>query len=193
MATEGHSVGKRAIRILLECFLVIVTFGNYGPICSNFINCWEIFAFLSTPKLATGFASKSLLLYYTESSVYLSIYLWYLLCYLVLINLRLSAFVLRVVVFGNFILSTVVDPGGRGHPPSPGPVKISHKKMTTFVSHIDFMFLPTPSIRYCSSFHVKKMLDSFWSQWVYNSLWSCSRTEGVNGQSWTITVIALRG
>ena len=63
VATEVHSVGKRAIRILLECFLVIVTFGNYGPICSNSINCWEIFAFLSTPKLATGFASKSLLLY----------------------------------------------------------------------------------------------------------------------------------
>ena len=38
----------------------------------------------------------------------------------------------------------VVDPGGPRGPP-PDPVKISHKKMTTEVDCIDFMFLATPS------------------------------------------------
>ena len=38
---------------------------------------------------------------------------------------------------------TVVDPGGpRGL--SPGPVKISHKKMATECSYIDFMLLAPP-------------------------------------------------
>ena len=42
--------------------------------------------------------------------------------------------------------SLVADSGGRGHgrAPLPGPVKISHKKMATKGSRIDFMFLTPP-------------------------------------------------